>query len=192
MPGRVFTALAEIAGDNYGYITTDDARAQGIAPINLSRMAQRQVLERRATGVYRFPLTPPGPLDPYVEATLWPQRGVRGVLSDETALDMYELSDVNAAKIDITLPKSHRVRRQIPANYRLHYEDLDPADVTLFEGLPIVTPAKAIHQAAAGHLGDALVAQAIDHGERNGRLTRRQANQLRRELGLRRGQGFRR
>ncbi len=192
MPGRVFTELAEIAGDNHGYVTTDDARAQGIAPINLSRMAQRNVLERRATGVYRLPLTPPGPLDAYVEATLWPQRGVRGVLSGESALDLYELSDVNPTKIHVTLPLGYRVRRQVPAAYRLHQEDLDPADVTLFEGIPIVTSAKAIRQAAAEHLGDALVAQAVDHGESNGRLTRKQAAELRRELGLRRGGGVRR
>ncbi|MGA2166081.1 MAG: type IV toxin-antitoxin system AbiEi family antitoxin domain-containing protein [Solirubrobacteraceae bacterium] len=192
MPGRVFTELAEIAGEQHGYVTTDDAAAHGIAPINLSRMAQRRVLERRATGVYRLPLTPPGPLDAYVEATLWPQRGVRGVLSHETALELYELSDVNPAKIHLTLPAGYRVRRQVPAAYRLHHEDLDPAAVTLFEGIPIVAPAHAIRQAAAAHLGDALLAQAIDHGERNGRLTRREAAQLRRELGVRRGGGMRR
>jgi predicted transcriptional regulator of viral defense system len=192
VPGRVFTELAEIAGEQHGYVTTDDARAHGIAPINLSRMAQRQVLERRATGVYRLRLTPSGPLDAYVEATLWPQRGVRGVLSHETALDLYELSDVNPAKIHITLPTGYRVRRQAPAAYRLHHEDLDPEAVTSFDGIPIVTAAHAIRQAAAAHIGEALVAQAIDHGERNGRLTRLQAAQLRRELGVRRGTGTRR
>lgn len=192
MPGRVFTELAEIAGEQYGYVTTDDARAHGIAPINLSRMAQRRVLERRATGVYRLPLMPTGPLDAYVEASLWPQRGVRGVLSHETALALYELSDVNPTKIHLTLPTGYRVRRHVPAAYRLHYEDLDPKAVTLFEGIPIVAPAHAIRQAAAAHLGSALVAQAIDHGERNGRLTRREMAQLRREFGVRRGTGMRR
>jgi predicted transcriptional regulator of viral defense system len=192
VPGRVFTELAEIAGDQHGFVTTDDARAHGIAPINLSRMAQRDVLERRATGVYRLPLTPPGPLDAYAEATLWPQRGVRGILGGETALDLYEMGDVNPTKIHLTLPTGYRVRRPVPAAYRLHHQDLDPATVTLFDGIPIVTPAQAVRQAAAAHLGDALIAQAIDDGERNGRLTRREAAQLHRELGVRRGPGMRR
>lgn len=192
MPGRVFTELAEIAGDQHGFVTTDDARAHGIAPINLSRMAQRNVLERRATGVYRMPLTPPGPLDAYVEATLWPQRGVRGTLSQETALDLYEMGDVNPTKIHLTVPTGYRVRRTVPPAYHLHHEDLDPVTVTLFEGIPIVTPGHAVRQAAAAHLGDALIAQAIDDGERNGRLTRREASQLRRELGVQRGPGMRR
>jgi predicted transcriptional regulator of viral defense system len=164
----------------------------GVDPINLVRMFQRGHLERRATGVYRMRLMPPNPLDAYMEATLWPGRGVRGVLSDETALELYGLSDVNPAKIDITVPRAHRIRRKIPATYRIHHEDLPEGDVTSFEGIPIVTPARAIRQVHASHAGPALVGQAIDHGERNGRLTRRAADELRRELDVRRGTGVRR
>jgi hypothetical protein len=69
---------------------------------------------------------------------------------------------------------------------------LSEGDVTSFEGIPIVTPARAIRQVHAAHVGPALVAQAIDQGERNGRLTRRDANALRRELRVKRGTGVRR
>jgi predicted transcriptional regulator of viral defense system len=85
-----------------------------------------------------------------MEATLWPGRGVRGVLSDETALELYELSDVNPARIDITVPRAHRIRREIPSESRVHHEDLPEGDVTSFEGIPIVTPARAIRQAHVG------------------------------------------
>lgn len=191
MPGRAFLEIADIANEQYGYITPADAREHDIDPMNLVRMAERGTLERRATGVYRLPLTPPGPLDAYMEAVLWPQ-GLRGVLASETALDLYELSDVSPATIHIAIPPEHRVRREVPETYRIRHELLDPDDVTLFEGIPIVTPARAIRQAAADHLGPALIAQAIDHGERNGRLTRREATELRRELGVVRGVGVRR
>jgi hypothetical protein len=192
MPGSVFNEIAAIAADQHGYVTTADARDHGIAPINLSRMAQREILERRATGVYRLRLTPVGPRDAYMEATLWPQRGVRGVLSQETALALYEMSDVNPASIHIAVPVAHRVRRAVPRIYRLHHEDLDPTDVTAFDGIPIVTPAHAVRQAATAGLGDALVGQAIDHGEQSGRLSRKVATALRAELALRRGTGMRR
>jgi hypothetical protein len=130
-------------------------------------------------------------LDPYMEATLWP-RGALGVLSHETALELYELSDVHPAKIHITLPRSHRVRRGVPSAYTLHHEDLDQADqITQHEGIAIVTPVHAIRQAHKAHLGTALVGQAIDQGEDGGRLTKRQASALRRELGIRRGNGRR-
>jgi predicted transcriptional regulator of viral defense system len=192
VPGAVYTELAEVANEQYGFLTPEDAREREIDPINLVRMFQRGHLERRATGLYRLRLTPPGRLDAYMEAVLWPGRGVRGVLSHETALDLYELSDVSATKIDITLPREHRIRRAIPASYRVHRDDLGGEDVTMFEGIPIVTPARAIRQAAAVHVGPALVGQAIDHGERDGRLTRREANVLRSELGVTRGTGARR
>ena len=192
MPGAVFTELAEAANEQYGFLTPEDARELDIDPINLVRMFQRGHLERRATGVYRMRLTPASPLDAYMEAALWPGRGMRGVLSHETALDLYALSDVNPARIDITLPRAYRIRRDVPAAYRVHHEDLPEGDVTVFEGIPIVTPARAIRQGHASHLGPALVGQAIDHGERNGRLTRREADELRRELGVKQGTGVRR
>ncbi|MGH2871722.1 MAG: hypothetical protein ACRDL5_04585 [Solirubrobacteraceae bacterium] len=80
----------------------------------------------------------------------------------------------------------------MPAAYRLHHEDVEPSSVTRFEAIPIVTPEYTIRQAADAHLGDALIAQAIDHGERNGSLARREAAQPRGELGLQRGMGMRR
>jgi len=159
--------------------------------MTLVRMAERGQIERRGTGLYRFPLTPASHLDPYMEATLWP-RGTRGILSHETALELYELSDVHPAKTHITVPRSHRVRRGVPSAYMLHHEDLEPDQITVHEGIAIVTPVHAIRQGHETSLGAALVGQAIDQGENNGRLTKRQASALRRELGIRRRSGRRR
>jgi predicted transcriptional regulator of viral defense system len=180
-----------MANEAHGFITPDDAREAGVAPINLVRMAERGQLERRANGLYRFPLIPAGPLDAYMEAALWP-RGVRGVISHETALELYELSDVHPRRIHITVPAAHRINRETPAAYRIHHEDLRQRDIGNLEGIPIVTAERAIRQAAEADVGPALVAQAIDEGERNGRLTGRQAKRLRDDLGLVPGSGARR
>jgi predicted transcriptional regulator of viral defense system len=191
MPGPVYTELAAIAAGQYGFITQDEASQLGIKPMTLVRMAQRGQLERRSQGVYRVPLIPETGLDAYMEATLWP-RGAPGVLSHETALGLYELSDVNPDKIHITVPKHHRIRREIPPAYEIHHEDLGPGDVASHEGIATVPPAVAIRQCHEAHLGPALLAQAIDQGERNGRLTRRQADELRSDIGVRAGTGIRR
>lgn len=191
MPGKIYTELAELANERHGFVTPEDARAAGVNPMNLVRMAERGQLERRANGLYRFPLAPNGPLDAYMEAALWP-RGAHGVLSHETALHLYEMSDVNPRKIHITVPKDHRVRRDVPSSYRLHHEDLKPKQVAHLEGIPVVTPVHAIRQAHRAHLGPSLLAQAIDHGQRNGRLSARQAKELRSEIGVRPGKGVRR
>ncbi len=191
MPGRIYTELAEVANDNHGFITPEDARAAGVDPMNLVRMAERGQIERRGNALYRFPLFPPGPLDPYMEAALWP-RGAEGVISHGSALELYEMSDVHPRRIHVTVPRAHRIRREVPAAYRIHREDLGPRDVGRLERIPIVTPEHAIRQARKAGLGPALVAQAIDHGERDGRLTGRQAKRLRDELGATRGSGARR
>jgi predicted transcriptional regulator of viral defense system len=183
MPGPIYKTLAELAADRYGYITTADAAEAGIDPHRLLEMAKRGHLERAATGVYRVLLIPPTPLDPYMLATLWP-RQARGVISHESALDLHGLSDVNPNKIHITVPPGHRPRREIPRLYVLHHEALAPDEVTAHEGVPIVTAAKAIRQAQATHLGPALIGQAIGDGRRRGLLTRQEAEELERELGL--------
>ncbi len=178
MPRSAYNTVVEIAGEQQGYVTQEDARAAGIAPTTLARMAERGTLVRTSHGVYRVPLIPAGPLDQYREATLWP-RGVRGVLSNETALSLYELSDVNPAKIHITVPRAHRPQRETPTLYVVHRADLRDDEITAHEGIPIVTPVRAILDAHASGLGPALIDQAIADGRRRGVLTRAQAGQLR-------------
>jgi predicted transcriptional regulator of viral defense system len=191
MPGAIYAELAAVAAGQYGFITQEEAARLGFKRMTLVRMAERGQLERRSQGVYRVPLIPESPLDAYMEATLWP-RGAPGVLSHETALSLYDLSDVDPERIHITVPKRHRIRRAIPAEYRIHHEDLARSDIASHEGIAVAAPAVAIRQCHATHLGPALLAQAVDHGEQTGRLTRRQADQLRREIGVPAGEGVRR
>lgn len=181
MPGKIYNQLAELAADNYGYVTSGEAEAADIDPQRLLELARRGQLEHPATALYRVPLIPPTPFDPYREATLWP-RGIEAVISHDTALDLYELSDVNPAKVHITVPRAHRPRRQIPPQYRLHREDLREDEITLYEGIPVVTAAKAIRQAR--QLGPALLRQAIEEGQRRGLLSRAESARLRAEIRL--------
>ena len=83
-------------------------------------------------------------------ATLWPRR--RGVISHDSALDLWDLCDVNPATIHVTVPKAARVRRAAPPVDEVHVRDLDPADITRFEGIPVVTPAKAILDSRASRV----------------------------------------
>ncbi len=184
MPGRNFKALYEVAEDNYGFLTVDDARQAGIRPQRLAEMARRGSLRREGLGLYRLDPFPTHELDNYRKATLWPY-GVEGVLSHETALDLYEISDVNPAHTHITLPKRYRLRRRnAPPGYRFHHEDLDPHDITRHEALPIVTPAKAIRQCHDTHMRRDLLRQAVDQARGRGLLDRSAYEELMREIGF--------
>jgi predicted transcriptional regulator of viral defense system len=181
MPGRVYTHLFELAHDQYGYVTPEDARAAGIDPLRLQDLARRGLAEHIDHGLYRIPLVPPTGLDQYMEATLWPQ-GAQGVLSHGTALDLHGLNDVNPTRIHLTVPADYRVRRKVPKLYVLHHRDLDDADVTLHEGIAIVTPYRAILDGIEVHLGPRLLDQAVQNAAARGLLTRDQLADVKRRL----------
>ncbi len=180
MPGLRYNQLAARAAHNHGYLTGEDARELGVPMGTLNALARRGQLDRVQRGIYRVPLIPPGRFDQYLLATLWADG--RGVVSHESALELYEISDVNPAKLHITVPKAYRTHRKVPGLYVVHCEDLPTEDQAEIEGVAVVSAAKAIRQVHGQHLRDSLVEQAIDDAEREGWVRRRQADELRREL----------
>jgi predicted transcriptional regulator of viral defense system len=170
MPGSVWDKAIALATDQYGFITHEDLRGLGEDPVRLRQWAQRGGVERVGHGIYRFKQIPATSLDPYMLATLWPAG--RGVLSHDTALELFELCDINPDKIHITLPasRSYRPRRQGGEQYVVHHEDLDQADVTWHEEIRIVSPAVAIRQALDSSVPTHLVRQAIETAQRLGRV----------------------
>lgn len=66
----------------------------------------------------------------------------------------------------------------------IHREDLDPAEVTAIEGVPVVKLARALRQWAREHLGRDLLEQAARHGHARGLLSAQEHETLVRELGL--------
>ena len=84
--------------------------------------------------------------------------------------------------IHLTVPGGyrHNHRRPVPKLYALHRRDLAPTEQTLHEGIPIVTPYRAILDGIEAHLRGDLVDQAIDAARRRGLLTRDQLDQLKR------------
>jgi hypothetical protein len=142
-------------------------------------------IERVTRGVYRLTRYPISPLGQYMEAALWPQvrrPDARGVISHESALAIYGLSDASPAKVHLTLPTALRIRRAVPKRLALHYADLEPKDLHQVEGVPVTAAARAIRDAHASHLGPALIRQAINDGRRTGHLTLDEAEQLEHEL----------
>lgn len=171
MPGPLYTKLFEVAAGRYGYLTAEDAHDLDVPVTRLNTMVARGALVQISRGVYRFPIFPAGPLDEYVEMTLWPRGG--GVISHATALDLHGLCDVNPAKIDVTVTPAHRITREPPQVMRLHRRALAEGDVTWHDGIPIVTPRKAILDGVEQRLGGELIDQAIETARRRGALSER-------------------
>jgi predicted transcriptional regulator of viral defense system len=117
VPADRFTELADIAADQHGYVGLTDSRTVGYADNTIAQMARRGRIERVSRGVDRIPFLPGGRMGPYMAAVLWPV-GVRGVISRDTGLDLWEVRDVNPTKIHLAVPRSHRPQREVPTATR--------------------------------------------------------------------------
>ena len=178
MPGKTYIAFLQHAQDQFGFITTDDARSLGFDPIQLRIMASRGQLDHRTRGIYRMPTVPSGELDEYMEAVLW--AGREGVISHDSALRLYDLSDVNPTKVHLTVPAGYRTRKQVPATIELHSFGFRPDEVTVHRGISVFTAEVAIRQCIARGLGSRLVRQAINDGRAKGLLDQGTARELKR------------
>lgn len=154
------------AAEQHGYVTTDDAAEVGVPKVELRKLAQRGHLEKVAHGVYRVKAFPRTAHDELMRAALWPAG--RGVIARDTALMLWDLADVNPTKIDIAVPAPYRPRRRGGDRYRVWVEELDPHDIDYVDGIPVVTPERAIVQAARSGLPRRFVEQAIQNARRRG------------------------
>lgn len=181
MPGKAYEQVVQIAVEQHGFVTTSQAKERGVSDRALHMMAKRGTLHHVSWGLYRVPSLPPTEYSEFMEAVLWP--GDRtGVISHESALSLYRLSDVSPGQIHITLPTDYRTHRDIPARFHLHHADLKDSEVRRVEGVPVTTPERTIRDCHAASVGVRLLRQAIDEGQGEGYLTPQKANDLREEL----------
>ncbi|MDR1430782.1 MAG: hypothetical protein LBI99_01530 [Propionibacteriaceae bacterium] len=175
--------LWEVALDQYGYVTTADAHRLGIPTGELRKLRYRKKLIHASQGVFRFPEYPVSPRGQLMEAVLW-TRDPLAVLSHDTALDVYDLSDINPNVIHVTVPKREKPirRKTIPAEYMLHYENLRPEQRYYWEQIPCVTVETAINQEIESRQRPDLIAQAIEQAAGQGLINQDTAKRQRQRL----------
>ena len=155
----IMDQILGIAGDQYGYITTRQATDAGIPPVELRKLAQRGRLDHPAHGVYRVAAFPHRVNEELMEATLWADG--RGVISHESAVVVWGLADVNPRLIHVTVPPPYRPRKQGGNLYRIWTRDLATSEIDEVDGIPTVTPERAILDSVRQGLQRRFVEQAI-------------------------------
>lgn len=155
----IMDQILEIAGDQGGYITTRQARDAGIPPVELRKLAQRGRLNYSAHGLYRVAAFPHRVNDELMEAVLWADG--RGVISHESALLLWGLADVNPRLIHVTVPPPYRPRKQGGDLYRVWTCGLGTSEIDEVDGIPTVTPERAILDSARQGLQHRFIEQAI-------------------------------
>jgi len=102
---------------------------------------------RKTRGVYQLGDYPNMERPDLVLWSLW-SRGVddvpQGVYSHQTALSIHELTDLQPAKLHMTVPTKFRRRSPIPKILVLHWQDLPATDIIEMEGYRATRPLRAI------------------------------------------------
>jgi predicted transcriptional regulator of viral defense system len=100
---------------------------------------------------------------------------IEGVYSHQTALSLHELSDLNPAKLQMTVPMHFRRNSRVPGIVVLHYADLPATDVQTGPGYNLTRPLRTVLDLIeAGTVEQLFIRQAIRQSVERGLITRRQ------------------
>jgi predicted transcriptional regulator of viral defense system len=161
--------LAEVTASQWGMVTSAQASAHGITRLDLSRLTADGLLERLAHGVYKDAGASGDQLDdiraawlstdPKVMGEARIKEGANGVVvAGSSAARLHDIGDVWADRHEFVSPNRRQTQRSA-----IHYRQLslEPQDVTLAQGLPVMTMERTIADLVE-EVGDlSLVAGAL-------------------------------
>ena len=154
-------ALAESQG---GYFTAADAKSAGHShPLQHFHTRRRNWI-RVDRGIYRLKHFPTGDRDDLIRWWLWSRK--KGVVSHESAADIYDLGDILPSRTHLTVPLNFR--KKAARGVVLHKALLEPDDLEKRDGLPVTAPLRTILDLARQHVEPerltAVVRDAVQKG----------------------------
>lgn len=168
--------IFEAASDNFGLITTEQARKMGIAKDELSKLQARGKLVRIGHGVYRVKHHVPSALDVYADAVALVGPGA--YVFGKSVLAMHNLASVNPDAIEVGTSK--RIRKKLPPY--IETVRRPPGDaITLYDGIPSMTVANAI-RSCKGEIMPERLEEALRDAADHGLITSRDLNEIGKEL----------
>jgi predicted transcriptional regulator of viral defense system len=164
-----YEEIYERAADNYGIITSTDAREMGIPVVELGKLHSRGRLKRIGHGVYRIIQYIPTPLDSYANAVALVGRDA--YLYGESVLAMHNLAPTNPSTIKIATP--HTVRKTLPPYIVIVARQTDEQP-TRYEGIRSQSVAKAIRSCRTTMMPERLL-DAVAEARRLGLVNKDEA-----------------
>ena len=174
MPEPSFQALFRIADRQAGYFTSAQALAAGYSRPNQSYHRKAGHWLRAGWGLYRLRDYPRDPDEPLARLTLWSRDRAgrpQAVVSHESALQRFDLSDVMPLHTHLTVPK--RFRKTPPDGVILHKADLAPADHESRGPYRITTVQRTLIDVATATTSEEHLRAAVSEALRRG-LARRE------------------
>ena len=160
-----YETIYEYAADNYGLITTAQAKELEIPSIELVKLFHRNRLRRIWHGVYRISHYIPTSLDKYAEAVAIVGEGA--YIYGESVLAMHGLALINPTQLYVAT--SNRVRKTLPKHIKKVYIK-KTSHVAYFEGIPSQDIVSAIIMCREQIMTDRL-SKAIEEAEEQGLIS---------------------
>lgn len=168
--------IYELAADNYGLITSVQAKKMGISDKEMSRLAHDGRLRRLGRGVYKIKHYAPTPLDPYAEAVV--QVGQDAYLFGESVIALHELAPTNPAYVCIAT--SSRIRKSLPPYIRVIRQS-GKNSIVQYEGIPSQSIHDAIISSKGKMMRERLEAATLE-ARRKGLISEKEKDTLLLEL----------
>jgi predicted transcriptional regulator of viral defense system len=172
--------LYEIAEQQAGYFTAGQAESAGIDRSTLRHHARPGGrFERVRRGLYRLRHFPSSPHEHVVAAWL-PLKATGAVVSHESALELYGLSDVIPSAVHVSVPRAKRGVRP-RSGVRIHTIEgqLGTEALRTIDGVPVTSPERtlvdALEDGSPPEQIELAVRQAVDRGLTTPRRLRRVA-----------------
>lgn len=144
---EAYNCLFDIASDQDGYFTAKQALVAGYADNTHPFHVRAGNWIRELRGIYRLAKYPLSQHHDKILWSLWSRDRndvPQGTYSHETALSFYDLSDINPAKLHMTVPPGFRKNTPTPGILVLHRGLIHKDDMTLTQGFRVTSPLKAI------------------------------------------------
>lgn len=175
--------LFESAEEQQGYFTAKQASDAGYQLGSQAHHVKSGNWVRVERGIYRLSRFPQSNEEQLVIYHLWSRNRAgapEGVYSHQTALSIYELSDVNPCKLHMTVPTTFRRNAKTPKILVLHRASLDEKDIEQRHGFTVTRPLRAITDlAAAESVSRDIIEQALTEGRQRGLISAREISELR-------------
>lgn len=151
--------VLDLASQQWGMVTTAQAKDAGVSAVMLNRLVDKSVLERVRSGVYVSTATGWSSateiraqwlaLEPQTMATDRLTTPLTAVISHESAAELHRIGDLDSPQICFTVP-SRRQTRQPEVTFRI--AELNDTDWIIVDGLPVTTAVRTLTDLArAGH-----------------------------------------
>jgi predicted transcriptional regulator of viral defense system len=160
-------ALYDLAEQQAGYFTAHQAVKAGFSWERLTEHSKNGRFHRVAHGTYRLAQFPSSRFEDLFVA--WLKCGPYSAISHESALALYDLSDILPGQVHVTVPRTASRRRK---GIRMHTNRLKRAEVVRREGLPVTSVPRTIADVARAGLSEEHVARAIRDALQRGLTTK--------------------